>query len=39
MKEMDASHGFVGVDDDDSVTLGAGQVKTVPKNEVPDGDW
>ena len=40
VKEMDASHGFVGLDDDGSIELGAGQVRgLVPKDQVPDGDW
>ena len=37
--EMDAQHGFVGVEDNDSVPIAAAQVKGLPKDEVPDGDW
>ena len=37
--QMDASHGFVGVDDDSSVEVPEAQVKGIPKNEVPEGDW
>ena len=37
--QMDAQHGFVGVEDNDSVTIPPAQVKGLPKNVVPDGDW
>jgi len=37
--QMDAQHGFVGVEDNDSVTISPAQVKGLPKNVVPDGDW
>lgn len=37
--QMDAQHGFVGVDDNDPVSISPGQVKGLPKNVVPDGDW
>jgi hypothetical protein len=36
---LDAEHGFVGVEDNDSVPVPLAQVKGIPKDEVPDGDW
>ena len=36
---MDAQHGFVGVDDNESVAIAPERIKGIPKNEVPDGDW
>lgn len=39
--EMDSAHGFVGVDDDDSVGVSPGQIRAgrLPRDVVPDGDW
>lgn len=37
--QMDTQHGFVGVEDNDPVDISPGQVKGIPKNVVPDGDW
>jgi hypothetical protein len=37
--QMDAQHGFVGVEDNDPVDISPSQVKGLPKNVVPDGDW
>jgi hypothetical protein len=37
--QMDATHGFVGVQDDGSVEVPDEQVKGIPRDEVPDGDW
>jgi hypothetical protein len=37
--QMDAEHGFVGVDDDEPVPVPKSQVVGIPKDEVPDGDW
>lgn len=37
--EMDASHGFVGVDDNSSVDIAPSQVRGIPLDEVPDGEW
>lgn len=37
--QMDAQHGFVGVDDNESVDIDSGQIKATPIDEVPDGDW
>jgi hypothetical protein len=37
--QMDASHGFVGVEDNSSVDVPDAQVRGIPKNEVPEGDW
>jgi hypothetical protein len=37
--QMDAQHGFVGVDDDDPVDIAGDQIKGLPRNVVPDGDW
>jgi hypothetical protein len=38
--QMDASHGFVGVDDNEPVEVPQGQVRPLGlPNEVPDGQW
>lgn len=37
--QMDAQHGFVGVDDNDPVDIAGDQIKNLPRNVVPDGDW
>lgn len=37
--QMDAQHGFVGMDDNDPIDLDPRQVKGLRKGEVPDGDW
>jgi hypothetical protein len=38
--QMDAAHGFVGVDDNDPVDVPQGQVRPLGHpNEVPDGRW
>jgi hypothetical protein len=38
--QMDASHGFVGVDDNEPVGVPQGQVRPLGlPNEVPDGQW
>ncbi len=37
--QMDAQHGFVGVDDNDPIVIDPKQVKGIGKGEVPDGDW
>jgi hypothetical protein len=37
--QMDAQHGFVGVEDNDPISISPAQVKGLPKNVVPDGDW
>lgn len=39
VSEMDESHGFVGLDDNSSVDVPNAQIKGIPKNEVPEGDW
>lgn len=39
VKQMDQEHGFVGVDDDSSVPVPSAQVKKLPKDVIPDGDW
>jgi hypothetical protein len=39
VSQMDASHGFVGIDDDSTVNVPGEQIRGIPKNEVPEGDW
>ncbi len=37
--QLDTQHGFVGIEDNESVAVAPAQGKGLPKNEVPDGDW